>query len=94
MKIKEVRLILPALITFEQDDKEYTTFVYIDQAKKDIVIPDTTDILDVDEFKRACAKYYNLKNPVPKTPVLPSKDIFNKIDPNTFKENLNDTEIA
>jgi hypothetical protein len=84
IEIKDVRLILPALVSFKQNEQEYTVFVYIDHAKKDIVIPDISDISDVEEFKKAFIKHYNSKNPISKTPVLPSKDIFNKIDPNNF----------
>lgn len=88
IEIKDVRLILPALVSFKQDDQDLSVFVYIDQGKKDVVIPDTTGILDVEEFKRAFVKHYNSKNPIPKTPILPSKDIFNKIDPNSFTGDL------
>lgn len=88
IEIKDVRLILPALVSFKQDDQDLSVFVYIDHGKKDVVIPDTTGILDVEEFKRAFVKHYNSKNPVPKTPTLPSKDIFNKIDPNSFTGDL------
>ncbi len=58
----------------------------MDSLKSDIIIPDTSDIPDVDEFKEACRKHYILKNPAYKTPDLPSKEIFKKIDPNSFKE--------
>jgi len=84
IEIKDVRLILPALVTFKQDDQELSVFVYIDQGKKDVVVPDPTGISDIDEFKRAFVKHYNSKNPVPKTPVLPDREIFKKIDPNSF----------
>jgi hypothetical protein len=90
VEIKDVRLILPALVSFKQNDQEYSVFVYIDQAKKDIVIPDTAEIVDVEEFKRAFAKHYNSKNPVPKTPVIPSKDIFTKVDPTNFTGDLDE----
>lgn len=86
IEIKDVRLILPALVSFKQDDQEFSIFVYIDHAKKDVVIPDLPEGLDTNEFKQAFFKHYNSKNPVPKTPKLPDKEIFNKIDPNTFKE--------
>jgi hypothetical protein len=86
IEIQDVRLILPALVSFKQDDQELSVFVYIDQGKKDVVIPDTTGINDVDEFKRAFVKHYNSKNPVPKTPTLPDKDIFKKMNPNNFKD--------
>jgi len=89
VEIKDVRLILPALVSFKQNDEEYSVFVYIDQAKKDIVIPDTAEILDIDEFKRSFAKYYSSKNPAQKPPVMPSQDIFKKIDPTTFKGDFN-----
>jgi hypothetical protein len=85
IEIQDVRLILPALVSFKQDDQELSVFVYIDQGKKDVVIPDATGINDVDEFKRAFVKHYNSKNPVPKTPTLPDKDIFKKMNPNSFK---------
>ena len=88
IEIKDVRLILPALVSFKQNDQEYSVFIYIDQAKKDIVIPDTAGILDVNEFKKAFEKHYNSKNPVPKTPVIPSKNIFNKVDPTDFTGGL------
>lgn len=88
IEIKDVRLILPALVSFKQDDQELSVFVYIDQGKKDVVIPDITGINDVDEFKRAFVKHYNSKNPVPKTPTLPDKDIFKKMNPNSFKGDI------
>jgi hypothetical protein len=84
IEIKDVRLILPALVSFTQNDQDYSVFVYIDQGKKDIVIPDTSEIMDVEEFKQAFQKHYNSKNPVPKTPNLPDKDIFKKVNPSTF----------
>lgn len=90
IEIKNVRLILPAFVSFKQNDEEYSVFIYIDQAKKDIVIPDTTGILDIDEFKRAFFQHYNMKNPVLKTPMMPSKDIFKKIDPSSFTGDLDE----
>ena len=90
IEIKDVRLILPALVSFKQNDEELSVFVYIDHAKKDVVIPDMSGILDVDEFKRAFVKHYNSKNPVPKTPVIPKKDIFNKVDPTDFTGDLDE----
>ena len=89
IEIKDVRLILPALVSFKQNDEELSVFVYIDQAKKDVVIPDTSGISDIDEFKRAFVKHYNSKNPLYKTPTLPSNEIFKKMDPNTFTGDLN-----
>jgi hypothetical protein len=47
IEIKDVRLILPALVSFTQNDQDYSVFVYIDQGKKDIVIPDTSEIMKV-----------------------------------------------
>jgi hypothetical protein len=88
IEIKDVRLILPALVSFEQNGEKLSTFVYIDQTKKDVIIPETSEIVDIDEFKKAFAQYYNSKNPVPKTPTLPSNEIFKKIDPNIFKGDL------
>jgi len=90
IEIKDVRLILPALVYFKQNDQEHTVFVYVDQAKKDIIIPDPSDISDVEEFKQAFQKHYNSKNPVPKTPSLPDKDIFKKVNPSTFKGDFNE----
>lgn len=86
IEIKDVRLVFPALVSFKQNEEEFTVFVYVDQTKKDVVIPDTTGISDINEFKKAFAEHYNARNPLPKAPVLPSKDIFKKIDPNSFKE--------
>jgi len=84
IEIKEVRLLFPAMVVFTQDSEENSVFVYLDQTKRDIVIPDVGG-LNVGEFKLAYAEYYNKKNPAPKPPVMPDKEIFNKIDPNSFK---------
>lgn len=84
IEIKDVRLILPALVSLKHNDQDISLFVYVDQAKLDVVIPDPGEI-DVAEFKQAFFKYYTSKNPVPKTPNLPNKDIFKKMDPSSFK---------
>jgi hypothetical protein len=87
-EIKDIRLILPAMVTLKQDDEELSVFVYIDQARMDVVIPDPTGIKDVDEFKKAFAKYYTNKNPSPKSPEVP-KNMFKQVDVNTFKGDFN-----
>jgi hypothetical protein len=88
VEIKDVHLLLPALVTCNNDGQEFTVFIYIDQAKKDVIIPDPATpagIIDSEHFKEAFFKYYNKKNPAYKTPILPSSDIFNKVDPTKFK---------
>ena len=85
IEIKDIRLLLPAMVSFKKDDVEQSVFVYIDQGKMDIVIPDTTGIENVEEFRSSFAKYYNSKNPAYKTPPLP-KDMLNKINPKDFTE--------
>jgi hypothetical protein len=82
IEIKDVRLILPAMVSFVQNGEEFSTFVYIDQARKDVVVPDSTDILDIEAFKKAFKEHYNSKNPLPKVPTMPNKEIFNKTKPN------------
>lgn len=89
IEIKDARLLLPALVYFTQNGKDYNTFVYIDQARKDVIIPDTSEIADIAEFKQSFLKYYNSKNPVPKTPMFPSGDIFAKVNPDKFKGDFN-----
>jgi hypothetical protein len=85
IEVNEMRVILPALVEFTQNGEEHSVFVYLDHSKKDIVVPDASEIEDINEFKAAFAKYYNQKNPIAKQPVLP-KDVFNKIDPTKFTE--------
>lgn len=82
IEIKEVRVILPAFVSFSRNGEEYSAFVYIDQARKDVVVPDMTDIGNLDEFKKAFLEYYHSKNPLPKVPTFPNKDILNKTKPN------------
>lgn len=86
-EIKDIRLILPAMVTLKQNDEEISVFVYIDQARMDVVIPDTTEVKDVDEFKKAFLKYYTNKNPIPKSPEVP-KNLF-KQDASNFKGDFN-----
>lgn len=83
MEVTDIRLLLPAMVSFKTDDKDYSVFVYIDQIKKDVIVPDASDILDLDEFKKAFAQFYNKKNPAVKIPTPPSKD-FQNISPKAF----------
>lgn len=85
IEVKNMRVILPALVEFTQNGEERSVFVYLDQSKKDIVVPDASEIENIDEFKAAFVDYYNKKNPIAAKPVLP-KDVFNKIDPTQFTE--------
>lgn len=71
MEITDIRLLLPALVSFKQNGKETSVFVYVDQLKKDVVIPDSTYITDIDEFKANFAKYYNSRNRAVKIPSPP-----------------------
>lgn len=84
IEIKEMRLILPALVTFTQDGEEKSLFVYLDQANRDIMIPDETGI-DVTEFKSELVKYYNSKNKSVKTPEIP-KDIFKSFNSKDYTQ--------
>jgi hypothetical protein len=81
IEINEIRLLLPAIVTFTQDGEKKSIFVYLDQANRDVVIPDET-IVDVNELKSELVKFY--KNRSIKTPELP-KDIFKSFNPNEFK---------
>ena len=87
VEIKDVKLLLPAIITYEKDNgEEESVFIYIDQINKDCVIPDSGS-LNVNEFKEAFAKYYVTKNPVYKNPGLP-KDILKGINPEDFTKGI------
>jgi len=70
MEVLDIRLLLPAMVSFKKDDKEYSVFVYVDQLKKDIIVPDV-DGIDVDALKVAFGKFFNSKNKVVKVPPLP-----------------------
>jgi hypothetical protein len=87
IEIQDIRLIFPALVHFKKDNEEQSVFVYLDQSKMDIIIPDTTGIEDVTEFKEAFAKYYSTKNQGVKAPNLP-KDMLKEIDPKTFSKGI------
>ena len=79
MEITDIRLRLPAIVTFKQNDKDLSVFVYLDQIKMDVVIPDDTEITNVEEFKKAFAKYN--KSQMSKTSDVP---VFKKMNPNDF----------
>jgi hypothetical protein len=84
IEITDIRVLLPALVTFKQNNEELSVFAYVDQLKKDIVLPDASEIIDVDEFKTAFAAFYNSKNKANKIPPLP-KSAMEKVDPEQFK---------
>jgi len=84
IEITDIRVLLPALVTFKQGDEELSVFAYVDQLKKDIVLPDTSEIINVDEFKTAFANFYNSKNKANKIPPLP-RSAMAKVDPEQFK---------
>jgi hypothetical protein len=83
-EITDIRLLLPALVTFKQNGQDLSVFAYIDQLKKDVVLPDISDIPDVSEFKAAFANFYNSKNKANKIPPLP-KSAMEKVDPEQFR---------
>jgi hypothetical protein len=74
IEITNARMLLPLIVSFKDGDKEYSAFIYLDQTKQDIIVPDASDILNMDEFKTAFAKYYKLKNPIIKVPDVPKVD--------------------
>lgn len=76
MEIIDIRLLLPATVSFKIDNEEHSVFIYIDQMKKDIIIPDFPEGINFDfaEFKNAFAKFYNLKNPAVKIPMPPKTE--------------------
>lgn len=84
IEITDIRILLPALVTFKQNDQDLSVFAYIDQLKKDIVLPDASEIVNVDEFKAAFATFYNSKNKANKIPPLP-RSAMEKVDPEQFK---------
>jgi hypothetical protein len=84
IEITDIRVLLPALVSFKQDDKELSIFVYIDQLKKDVVLPDMSDISNLEEFKAAFTTFYNSKNKANKIPPLP-RSAMEKVDPEQFK---------
>lgn len=83
-EIKDIRILLPALVSFKQNDEELSIFVYIDQLKKDLVLPDTSEIINVEEFKAAFSTFYNSKNKPIKVPPLP-KHAMENVDPEQFR---------
>jgi hypothetical protein len=58
MEIKEVRLLLPAMIKYTHNGEELSKFVYIDQVEGKLVIPDGDD-----EKLKECFLKYNIKKP-------------------------------
>lgn len=84
IEITDIRVLLPALVSFKQNDQDLSVFAYIDQLKKDVVLPDTSEIINVDEFKAAFATFYNSKNKANKIPPLP-KNAMEKVDPDQFR---------
>ena len=79
IEIKDVRPLLPAFISFEQDGKEeQSIFAYIDVIERDVVIPDMSGIDDVAAFKKAFIDFYNKRTPVMKAPSIP-KDTIKKM---------------
>lgn len=76
IEIQSVRLLLPATVLFKQDGEDVEVFVYIDQLQRNVIIPDETEINDVEEFKKQFSKFYNPKKPViiPKVPSINQPD--------------------
>jgi hypothetical protein len=60
MEIKEVRLLLPAMVKYTHNGEDLSMFVYIDQIEGKLVIPDES--VDREELKECFAKY-NVKKP-------------------------------
>lgn len=84
IEITDIRVLLPALVNFKQDDEILSVFAYVDQIKKEVVLPDTSGIINVDEFKAAFATFYNSKNKANKIPPIP-KNTMENFHPDQFK---------
>jgi hypothetical protein len=67
MEIKEVRLLLPAMVKYTCNGEDLSAFVYIDQIEGKLVTPDET--VDSAELKE-CFLKYNSKKPrvIPEPP--------------------------
>lgn len=70
MEIKEVRLLLPAMIKYTSNGEELSAFVYIDQVEGKLVIIDETR--DSAELKECFVKYNTKK---PRVIPMPPKNI-------------------
>lgn len=85
MEIINVNLLLPAVVSFKKDDKNYTVFIYINQEKRDVIVPEWDEtIMNIEEFKKSLADFFNSKNKIIKIPEVPvfknlnSEDYLNK----------------
>jgi hypothetical protein len=87
MKINGIKILFPVLISYTENDTEVSVFVYLDQFKKDIIIPDTSDINDIELFRKEALKFIETQYKVIKAPEVP-KDGFKAIDPQGYKEKM------
>lgn len=83
IEITDIRMLLPAMVNFKQNGEEFSSFVYIDQLKRDVILPDASEI-NVEEFKAAFINFFNLKNKTNKIPPLP-KSAMEPINPEQFR---------
>jgi hypothetical protein len=88
IKIKSIRILLPALVEFSENDKEDIAFLYVDQVTNDILIPDSSLIEDVEIFKEKLQDYLKSKKREIITPQSPIRDI-DKLKPEDFMERGN-----
>lgn len=70
LEINDVRMLVPATVSFTQNNKKLSVFVYVDTVGKDLIIPDSSDIEDVSDFKaKFSGKYpFYKKNVIPDVP--------------------------
>lgn len=81
IEINEVRILLPAFVTFKENGEEKSVFVYIDG--NDLIIPDMSGISV--EFKQAFLDFYKKQKRVYKTPDLP-RDMLKDFNPRDYTD--------
>ncbi len=83
MKIKELRALWPAIVEFEEDGNSNSVLIYMDQIKGEVIIPEVSEIKNLEAFEEAVRKYMIDSVVRVEAPSVP-REGFEKLDPESY----------
>lgn len=89
MEILDYRVVLPAFVNIQHEDRVYNVFVYIDHVNRDVIIIDDDELCDKGELRKAIYAHIMAQRKTPFVPPTPSEG-FNKLKPETYMNNSED----